>query len=280
MLVNGVDISTYGARLLGIKNNSTNITNNYFIPPNGNMPVFVSETNNGKQISVRIAINGNSVDANYQVYSRLKRDMNICTLKPNNSSFYFDCILIGDNVNTQFRKVIKEVEFSFICTQYSAQTSTSPTALNTLYDINNQGTATTPAIIRFKPTGSAFSGKSIIFNFFPYYLNSNVFDQQCYSIDLTSEDIGKEIVINSEDVTFRIGGNNEISRLNISGYRTRVSGYNPITGLPNLYSLDELPVMEFPHLQSGITKFKIVTSESITTNNGFTCSITWKPRWL
>ena len=103
---------------------------------------------------------------------------------------------------------------------------------------------------------------------------------ECYSVDLTSSDIGKEIIINSEDVTFRIGGENAISRLNISGYRTRISGYNPITGLPNLYSLDELPVMEFPRLNSGITKFEITTNTLLTSNNEFTCSITWKPRWL
>lgn len=280
MYINDVDISTYGARLLGIKNNSTNITNNYFIPPNGNIPVFVSETNNGKQISVRIAINGNSFDGNYQVYSNLKRDMNICTLKPKNSSFYFDCILIGDDINVKFRKVIKEVEFTFICTQYTSQTSISPSELSTLYDINNQGTAITPVIIKFRPTGSAFSGKNVTFNFYPYYLDSNVYDLECYDVDLTSSDIGKEIIINSEDVTFRIGGENAISRLNISGYRTRIAGYNPITGLPNLYSLDELPVMEFPRLNSGITKFEITTNTLLTSNNEFTCSITWKPRWL
>lgn len=280
MYINGTDISTYSGTVMSFNPQPTQIDNVVHIPPSTGNVLMIGSENRGKPLYVNIWIDSTSIDDSIQKYSKLKLALNQCTLQRKNTTMYYDCTLQSDSIKTNVVGRIIEVEFSFICTQYSAQTSKSPTALNTLYDINNQGTATTPAIIRFKPTGSAFADKSIIFSLYPYYLNSNVYDQQCYSIDLTSEDIGKEIVINSEDVTFRIGGNNEISRLNISGYRTRVSGYNQITGLPNLYSLDELPIMEFPNLQSGITKFKIETSEFITTNNGFTCSITWKPRWL
>lgn len=210
MYINDVDISTYGARLLGIKNNSTNITNNYFIPPNNNTPVFVSSTNCGKQISVRIAINGNTADGNYQVYSKLKKDMNKCVLKPKNSIFYFDCILIGDNVNTQFRKVIKEVEFTFICYQYTDQQSKS---LSTLANtVTNSGTAITPPVIKIVTT-SAIS-LTISINGTSYLLSS-----------LSS---GKTYILNSETCKFTEDGTNCMNKLSATNMPMLESGDNTI----------------------------------------------------
>ncbi len=210
MLVNGVDISTYGARLLGIKNNSANITNNYYVPPNGNTPILISSTNGGKVISVRIAINGNTADGNYQVYSRLKKDMNKCVLKPKSSNFYFDCILTGDNINTQFRKVIKEVEFTFICYQYTASQLQSLSAITNT--VTNSGTMVTPPIITI--TNTSATSLMISINGTAYTLSS-----------LLSS---KTYILNSETCKFTENGTNCMSKLSATDMPMLQSGNNTI----------------------------------------------------
>lgn len=208
MLINGIDISMYGARLLGIKNNSTNITNNYFIPPNGNIPILISSTNGGKVISVRIAINGNTADGNYQAYSRLKKAMNKCVLKPKSSNFYFDCILTGDNINTQFRKVIKEVEFTFICYQYTGLENQALSS--TMSTITNSGTMNTPPVITINNTSA--SSLIISINETAYILSQ-----------LLS---GKIYILDSETCKFTENGTNCMSKLLATDMPMLQSGNN------------------------------------------------------
>lgn len=210
MLINGVDISTYGARLLGMKISSTNVTNNYYVPPNGNTPILISSTNGGKPISVRIAINGNTADGNYQVYSRLKKDMNKCVLKPKSSNFYFDCILTGDTVNAQFRKVIKEVEFTFVCYQYTASQLQTLSALTNT--INNTGTMVTPPVITIVTT--ATTALVISINGTAYTLSS-----------LLS---GKTYILNSETCKFTENGTNCMDKLSATNMPMLQSGNNTI----------------------------------------------------
>ena len=136
--------------------------------------------------------------------------MNKCVLKPKSSNFYFDCILTGDNINTQFRKVIKEVEFTFICYQYTASQLQNLSAITNT--VTNSGTMVTPPIITI--TNTSATSLMISINGTAYTLSS-----------LLSS---KTYILNSETCKFTENGTNCMSKLSATDMPMLQSGNNTI----------------------------------------------------
>ncbi|WP_238907444.1 phage tail domain-containing protein [Clostridium sp. YIM B02506] len=212
MLVNNVDISNFKAILLSKDIQTANIITYDDWLRNSLNPIFLGKKEQHKQINLKLFIEDTSEENALNDLSNIVNQFEKCTLKFDDLSFYYDCIIVNKNhERIAIGRYNLEIELKGYA--YKSQITETANRVSTK-TINVPGNSETPAIVEITPSIA---------------LVDLVVTGPGETFTLKNLAAGQKIIVNGEDCTVLQGSTNRFSDYDSWDFPVLSPGANTIT---------------------------------------------------
>lgn len=212
MLVNDIDISTFHTRLLTKDIQTAGVTTFDDWLRNALNPLYMGKQEQYKQIKIKLYIKDSDEESALNDISNLVIQLERCTIKFDDLSFYYDCLIIS-KIHTRVKTGVYNLEIE-LKSGYAYKPAITTTMNNmSAALINVEGNLPSPAIITITPNASmpginieGFTGIIVVANIMQ----------------------GVPFVIDGEACTVMADGVNRFNDVVMTEFPTLLPGKNPI----------------------------------------------------